>query len=291
MSASATVDLHVHSTASDGTETPSALIAEAEAKGLAALALCDHETTAGLEEFEEAATGKTVHAVPGIEIPSKLFQKEVHLLGLFIDPSADALREPLAYLHRTRMERNERLLKRLQDGGYGITADDVAAFSAGEIPGRPHFARALVQKGFFETVQEAFAKCLRQGTDFYVPRTFLPPADVIRMIRSSGGLAIWAHPIHTNRGGRAFLRKFLDQLSAWGLDGVEGYYPLFQKEYQKTVLSVAAERGLLVSGGSDYHGKNQPAIALGTGFGNWSVPAEVFESLEKAYRERRGRAV
>lgn len=288
MSERNTVDLHVHSTASDGTETPSALIAEAEEKGLAALALCDHETVSGLEEFEAAARGKNVRAVPGIEIATRLFQKEVHLLGLFIDRSAEALREPLAKLRRLRRDRNALLLARLQAGGYGITADDVAEFSAGESPGRPHFARALVEKGFFESVPEAFARCLRQGTEFYVPRVFLPLEEIIRMIHESGGLAVWAHPIHSGHSGRSFLRKFLKRLTSCGLDAVEAYYPLFPAAYQKTVLAVAAEMNLLVSGGSDYHGRNQPDISMGTGYGNWSVPRSVFENLEKAHLERRG---
>ncbi len=275
------IDLHTHSTASDGSDTPAQLLQNALSAGLSAVALCDHDTVSGLEEFEQAAAGLPIEAIPGVEISTMIFKKEIHIVGLYVDRNAPALRQPLALLRQNREERNSKLIERLCNAGFRITADDVAEFAQGESVGRPHIARALVKKGYFETVQGAFAKCLKRGTPFYIPRQFLPPDESIRIIHEAGGLAFWAHPLHEKRGDRSFLRKFLKEMMRWGIDGVEGCYSLFTERQQAISQAVAAELGLLVSGGSDYHGSNQPTIALGTGLGNLFVPYDFLTRIKE----------
>lgn len=274
------IDLHTHSTASDGSDTPAKLLKNAESAGLAAVALCDHDTVSGLEEFEKAAESSPLEAIPGVEISTMLFKKEVHIVGLYVDRKSEYIQAPLAQLRQNRIERNNKLIERLYNAGFRITPEDVAEFAQGESVGRPHIARALVKKGYFETVQAAFAKCLKRGTPFYIPRQFLPPDESIRIIHEAGGLAFWAHPMHERRGDRAFLRKFLKEMMQWGLDGVEGCYSLFTERQQAISQSVAEELGLLLSGGSDYHGSNQPTIALGTGLGNLHVPYSFLEKIK-----------
>ncbi len=274
------IDLHTHSTASDGSDTPSELLKHAEETGLEAVALCDHDTVSGIAEFLETAKSGTVEAVPGIEFSTRLFHKDVHILGLLIDHTCEALRQPLDFLRQKRQERNGQILEKLRTGGFDISAEDVAAFAGGESVGRPHIARALVEKGYFETIQSAFAKCLKRNTPFYVQPQFLPPDEIIRLIHQAGGLAFWAHPLHERKGDRSYLRKMLKQMIGWGLDGVEGYYSLFTERQQAISQSVAEELGILISGGSDYHGKNQPSIRLGTGLGNLQIPYSVLEKIK-----------
>lgn len=280
------IDLHTHSTASDGSDSPRELLKNAVNAGLAAVALCDHDTISGLEEFENAAKEyPSLEAVPGVELSTRLFKKEIHIVGLCIDRTCPALVEPLAYLRQSRLTRNKSIIERLQTAGFMITEDDVATFAQGESAGRPHIARTLVEKGYFENVQAAFIKCLKPGTPFYVGREFLPPEQCIQMIHDAGGLAIWAHPMHERRGDRAFLRKFLKQLIGWGLDGVETRYALFTERQQAITNSVAEELGLLKSGGSDYHGINQPTIRLGIGTGSLEVPYDFLTAIQERRRD------
>ncbi len=281
------IDLHTHSTASDGSDSPAELIRLAEEKGLGAVALCDHDTVSGNAEFLAAAESSPVEAVPGIEFSTLLFHKDVHILGLYIDHTCEALRQPLEHLRQKRLERNKQMIYRLRTAGFMISEEDVAAFAGGESIGRPHIARALVEKGYFETIQAAFAKCLKRGTPFYIPKDFLQPDEVIRLIHEAGGLAFWAHPLHERRGARAYIRKLLKQMIGWGLDGVEGYYSLFTEEHQALTQSVAAELGILVSGGSDYHGKNQPTISLGTGGGHLRIPYSVLEKIKEKLKTKK----
>ena len=282
------IDLHTHSTASDGSDTPVQLLKNAENAGLAAVALCDHDTVSGLEEFEKAAQYRFIEAIPGIEISTSLFKKEVHIVGLYIDRTCESLHAPLVQLRQERIIRNIQIIERLYNAGFKITEEDVAEFSKGESVGRPHIARALVKKGYFETVQSAFVKCLKRGAPFYLPRKFLTLEESIRIIHEAGGLAFWAHPMHERRGDRAFLRKFLKEMMRFGIDGVEGCYSLFTERQQAITQSVAGELGLLLSGGSDYHGTNQPTISLGTGAGNLYVP---YEFLAKIKEKKNGTGV
>ena len=276
------IDLHTHSVASDGSDTPAILLKNARDAGLSAVALCDHDTVSGLEEFENAATAyPDIEAIPGVELSTRLFKKEVHIVGLYVNRNCPALTEPLVFLRQSRLTRNKRIIELLRTAGYMISEDDVASFAQGESAGRPHIARALVAKGYFEDIQSAFTKCLKPNTPFYVGKEFLPPDQCIQIIHAAGGLAFWAHPMHERRGDRSFLRKFLKQLMGWGLDGLECRYALFTERQQAITNSVAEELNLLKSGGSDYHGQNQPTIHLGSGTGSLEVPYEYLEAIRE----------
>ncbi len=274
------IDLHTHSVASDGSDTPSELLCLALEKKLAGIALTDHDTLSGLPEFLACAQGKDIVAIPGLEISSSLYNKEIHILGLFIDPSSEKLETFLLQTRQNRNTRNGQILEKLNIMGYEISIEELEDFARGESVGRPHLARLLVKKGYFETIQDAFDHCLRRGARAYSPRVLAPPEESIRVIHEAGGLAFWAHPVYRSTGGeRSFVRRYLRKLVPLGLDGIEGFYSLFSVSQHTMIMEMAKEFNILVSGGSDYHGLNQPSIQLGAGCGSLQVPDSVLDAL------------
>ena len=274
------IDLHTHSIASDGSDTPSELLGLALERKLTGIALTDHDTLSGLPEFLARARGENIIAVPGLEISSSLYNKEIHILGLFIDPSSEKLADFLLKTRQNRNSRNSQILEKLNIMGYRITLEELESFAQGESIGRPHLARLLVKKEYFETIQDAFDHCLKRGARAYSPRVLAPPEESIRVIHEAGGLAFWAHPVYRTSGGeRSFVRRYLRQLVPLGLDGIEAFYSLFSVAQHTMILEMAKEFNILVSGGSDYHGMNQPSIQLGTGSGSLEVPDSVLETL------------
>ncbi len=188
------IDLHTHSIASDGSDTPSELLGLALERKLTGIALTDHDTLSGLPEFLARARGENIIAVPGLEISSSLYNKEIHILGLFIDPSSGKLADFLLKTRQNRNSRNSQILEKLNIMGYRITLEELESFAQGESIGRPHLARLLVKKEYFETIQDAFDHCLKRGARAYSPRVLAPPEESIRVIHEAGGLAFWAHP-------------------------------------------------------------------------------------------------
>lgn len=281
------VDLHTHSRASDGSDTPSELVAHAVETGLHGIALTDHDTVSGIPEFLDAAAERTIRAVPGLEISSTLFNREIHILGLFIDHTSEKLADFLKEARKNRNARNALILQKLNAMHYEITERELQECAGGESVGRPHFAKILVEKGYFQTPQEVFDRCLKRGARAYVPRILPTPGESIGAIHEAGGLAVWAHPVYRASGERAFVRKYLKRLIGHGLDGIEAYYSLYSFAQHTLLLETSAEHGILISGGSDYHGKNQRSIQLGTGRGSLAVPDEVLDRLEEAWRARR----
>ena len=281
------VDLHTHSTASDGSDTPSELVALAREKGLHGIALTDHDTVAGIPEFLGSAEKNGIRAVPGLEISSTLYGREIHILGLFIDHTSEVLADFLRDARKNRNIRNEQILQKLNAMNYRITQQELNECAGGECIGRPHFAQVLVRKGYFANSQEVFDRCLKRGARAYTPRVLPNPSDSIDAIHNAGGLAIWAHPVYRSSGGRSGARKYLKKLIQFGLDGVEAYYSLYSSAQHTMLMEVAAELGILVSGGSDYHGRNQPSISLGTGGGALAVPDEVLDRLEQTWKARK----
>jgi len=273
------IDLHTHSLASDGSDTPSELLRLALEKKLAGIALTDHDTLSGLPEFLACAKGENIIAVPGLEISSSLYNKEIHILGLLVDPASEKLEKFLLKTRENRNTRNHQILEKLNAMGYQITLDELENFAQGESIGRPHLARLLVKKGYFETIQDAFDHCLKRGARAYTPRILASPAESIQVIHDAGGFAFWAHPIYRSSGERSFVRRYLRQLVPLGLDGIEAFYSLFSIAQHTMILEMALEFNILVSGGSDYHGVNQPSIQLGTGNGSLEVPDHVLEKI------------
>lgn len=283
------IDLHLHSTASDGTWRPAEIVRAAEAAGLSAVALTDHDTVAGLPEFIEAGRNSSVQTVPGIELSSSWYGSSLHFVGLFIDPGAPALQALMRQMVEGRHRRNEKILAALKRLGYPVEMDEVVLESGGEVVGRPHIASVLVRQGRFSQVKEVFDALLGHGKPAYV-RRFLPkPEEVIATIHLSGGAAVWAHPLAVADSNRAQMRRRLKTLVPAGLDGAEAYYGDYSAEQEQTALELLRETGLLASGGSDCHGSRTPAIRIGTGNGRLQVADELLEPLRQRAREHQAR--
>lgn len=276
----APIDLHIHSTASDGCRTPAELIAMAKELHLAAVALTDHDTVAGIDEFLSAARDGAVTAVPGVEISTMFDHREVHVIGLFIDHHSPQLSAFLDEIRTRRHERNGKIISKLQARGYDITLEEAAAHAGGDVVGRPHIAQVLLGKyDEFETLQDVFDRLLKKGRPAYAPRALTTPAEAIRQIHDAGGVAVWAHPIFRQVNEYQWCRKAIKYLKHAGLDALEVYYTSFNAEQTEALRNYAAEFGLAMSGGSDYHGASFNEIQMGTGNGGLRIPYEFYETL------------
>ncbi len=275
------IDLHTHSTASDGSFSPLELVEHAHKIGLGAIALTDHDTVSGIPEFLEAAVDYPLEAVPGVEVSVEYSGNEVHIVGLFIDYTMEPLLELLCEIRKNRNRRNELIIEKLQKMGFDITLQELLDVAGGESIGRPLLAKILIEKGYFTEVQEVFDKCLKRGASAYCARVLPSPEKAIHEIHQAGGIAIWAHPLYRSKNDRTYLRKVLRKLSELKIDAIEAYYTSFSPGQTRAVLEVAEEFSLLVSGGSDFHGTNQSNVNLGKGYGELAVPFEVFEKLKE----------
>lgn len=269
-------DLHTHSLYSDGTCMPGELIRMAEDAGLGAVALCDHNTVAGLPEFLEAAKGTDVEAVPGIEFSTEYRGKELHILGLFIRPEHyDAVSDLVNEALQQKEQSNLDLIWNLNRAGICLDYDRIKTESSGTI-NRAVIASAIVQSGYCENINDVFRDWLAPEKGYFTPPKRPDAYEVIRFIKSIGAVAVLAHPFLNLEEQE--LRTFLSQ--AEGLDGMEVYYPLFDDDQTKLAEQIAEEYGLIKSGGSDFHGANKPDIRLGTGRGNLNVPMGCLEELK-----------
>jgi len=278
------IDLHTHSTASDGTSTPSELIEEAVKTKLYAIALTDHDTVSGLKECEEKAKDIGFSgAVSGVELSVRLRENSVHLCGLFINRKCEELISLLRWIRNKRDERNKKIIHNFNKLGYKITCEELNDTAVGESQGRPHMARILVSKGYFSDIQEVFDKLLKKGKDVYVERELPSPEMAVNIIKIAGGLPIWAHPFANKNIDRRSFRQDLKYLKSLGLVGIEAYYSTYTREIQDYLVSVANEENMLISGGSDYHGQLMDSVKLGKGMGGLSIPDEIFENLRNKY--------
>lgn len=274
------IDLHTHTTASDGSLSPQELVRRAEECGLEAVAITDHDTTAGLFEAENASHGLSIEVIKGIELSAE-YISELHILGYFIDPYAAILQGAVHQLQIWRAERNEQMIDRLCSLGLEITPKEVLARKPGAdlaSIGRVHMALALVQKGYMPTVEEAFERYLSKGGAAYIERRRFSPKKSIEIIKQAGGLAFLAHPILTHKKQEK-LGALIDKLIGFGLDGIECYHPNMTDDMSGFCLSVCRCRGLAVSGGSDFHGENRPCVRLGQTFDGRYVEAELLEKM------------
>ncbi len=274
------IDLHTHSNCSDGSLTPTQLLHTAEAEGLEAIALCDHNTVAGLPEFMEAAKKSTVKAIPATEFSVDYRGAELHIVALFLpEASWAAVTERVERLRRDKEESNRALIAALRAGGYDITYEEVLEIAKGEWVNRAHVGRVLTRKGYMASVKEAFATVLKRGGGFYVPPRLPDAFETIGFIKAQGAVAVLAHPLLSLK--EEALPEFLEQARAAGLDAMETMYPLFDREETDFLKDLAKTYGLLESGGSDFHGAAKPDIRLGIGKGNLNVPMACLEALEK----------
>ncbi|MCD7825047.1 MAG: PHP domain-containing protein [Clostridiaceae bacterium] len=274
------VDLHVHSDFSDGTCSPDTLADLAVRKGLSAIALTDHDTTAGIESAQAYITKKALPLtlIPGTELSTVYNGQEIHIVGLMIDPNNETLVKTTKEMIERRTRRNDEMAANLQKAGIPITIAALKAGNPDTVITRAHFAKFLVDTGVVKDGKEAFRKYLSEDCPYYVPRFKISAKSGIRLIRNAGGLPILAHPLHYKLPEQK-LRTMLDSLKEAGLIGIEVKYSNHTAQDERFVRHLAKEYHLLPSGGSDFHGTNKPAIALGTGRGNLAVPYAYLEEL------------
>lgn len=273
------IDLHCHSTFSDGSLAPEQLIAEAAKIGLAALALTDHDTVAGLPRFLAAAAGTAVRAVPGVELSVDCSSGVMHMLGYWMDTANPELIRQMEWIRNGREMRNRGMLEKLNALGFAMTWEEVQALAGEDVVGRPHFGQVMLQKGYAKDKNEVFDKWLGDGKPAYVDRPRLTAAAAVAVIRQAGGVAVLAHPF-TLRVSRDALASLFFELAAAGLAGVECYYSEHSAELTKEFLAMARQANLVPTGGSDFHGEVSPGIRLGVGFGGLNVPDDVLAQLE-----------
>lgn len=272
-------DLHVHTKASDGTLTPSEVVRLAKEKGLGAIAITDHDTIDGLEEAVRAGREFGVAVVPGVEINTDVAGGEAHILGYFVDYADGWLASRLEALRSARARRAEKMVNLLRRLGYSITLEAVLEKADGGAVGRPHVADALVEKGYFSSRDQAFGALLARGKPAYVPREKIEPAEAVRMVLEAGGVPVWAHP------GLSVYPELFAELVDAGLKGLEVVYPDHDEAFMRTLYSVARQHGLLVTGGSDYHG---PGVRSTVDLGAAVVPVEVVDELKRLARSNSG---
>jgi len=265
------VDLHIHSTASDGTLTPSEVVHSALELGLEAIALTDHDTVSGIEEALLAAKGTGLEVIPGVEINSEGEWGDLHFLGYYIDPQNPFLRERLQAMRDARLGRARRMLEILAQLGMPLEWEEVRALAGGESVGRPHVARALALRGYVSSPQEAFDRYIGNGGPAYVPRLRLTPAEVIEAIHRAGGVAVLAHPAHSG------VIERIGEFVELGLEGLEVYYPEHSPEDVETLLRLCRQYGLIATGGSDFH---SPHHEEGAPMGSVLAPASCVTALK-----------
>jgi len=282
------VDLHTHSTASDGTDSPAELVRKADKLGLAALALTDHDTLAGLDEAEKAAKGMEMELVRGCEISSRSPYGEIHILGLWLPSEPDRLaplEQALASIRALRATRNRRIAEKLAALGLPVTYEAVAELASEEngVIGRPHFAELLCRLKVVSSRKEAFERYLGAGGAAYVPRDLMEPAEAVRLMAQTGAVVALAHP-GLIRCPVEVLDDLVQDLIPAGLTAVESYHSQHSQADTRVCVELAARHGLLLSGGSDYHGLNKPGIELGRGKGGLRVVRRVWENLRSSIR-------
>ena len=280
------IDLHTHSTASDGTFSPAELIAEAKRAGLSALALTDHDTTNGLEEAMDAGRRLELEVIPGCELSVDYPKGQMHIVGLWLPVKPKILTEKLIYLRERRHSRNERIIQALQGAGIDIDYQDVKDLAGEASIGRPHIARILMDKGAVKDIQQAFDIYIGPQGKAYVPKDKLTPEVAIDILNREGATVILAHPF-TLEISESQLRRELVRLKELGLHALEAHYPEHTPGQTTLYLQLCREYDLLVSGGSDFHGSVKPDILLGRGRSNLSLPYDLVQAM-KDRRQQQG---
>lgn len=277
------IDLHVHSNVSDGTYTPAHLVDEAYRQGLSAFALTDHDTIGGIKEAKHRAeelkqNGKVISVIPGVELSVEYPKRDIHILGLMIDIDNETFCKALEAAQQEREERNLRMVNNLAEAGIDISMEKLRAGEGNAILTRAHFAKYLLEHGYVTSTQEAFRKYLGEDGPYYVPRKYISPKKAIQLILEADGIPVLAHPL-LYKLPKDELETFIAQLKSYGLVGIETIYSSNMGFDEGYVRGLANRFGLLMTGGSDFHGKNKPLISLGSGRGNLKVPKSIFDHL------------
>lgn len=278
------IDLHTHSLCSDGAQTPADVVRTAYDAGLAAIALSDHDCITGVQEAMDTGKALGVEVIPAVELSAQS-DTELHILGYFVDIHNKKLQDAMAYALQVRNERQVEVCQKLNEQGFQITMDELKAEAGGnDVLCRAHFAQIMVRKGYAESVKDAFNRYLSVGCYAYSNRQALTATEAVSLIREAGGIAVAAH-LHLIKMPDDALREYLKGLIPYGLDGVEGYYTDYTPDMEQRYRAMAKELGLVISGGTDYHGANKPHIAIGKGKGNMEIPYSVLEGLKARHRE------
>jgi len=269
------IDLHIHSTISDGTLTPSEIVLMALARGLTAIALTDHDTLGGVKKAQRAACDTGLEVISGVEINADGGQRDLHILGYYVDPENGPLQERLQAMQEARIGRARRVIERLRELGMALEMEEVQALAGGGSIGRPHVARALLNRGYVGTFQEAFDRFLGRDGLAYVPRLRLAPPEAIQAILEAGGIPVLAHPAHS--GPSAVAR--IPELVNCGLRGLEVYYPHHSSAEAELLLELCQKHTLLATGGTDFHA---PDSEEGAPIGSVYVPLACATRLREA---------
>ena len=278
------IDLHTHSLCSDGAQTPADVVRTASDAGLAAIALSDHDSIAGVQEAIDTGKSLGVEVIPAVELSAQS-DTELHILGYFIDIHNRKLQEMMQYALQVRDERQAETCRKLNEQGFQITMEEARAEAHGNpVLCRAHFAQIMVRKGYASSVKEAFSKYLSVGCYAYSNRQALTGPEAVSLIREAGGIAVAAH-LHLIKKPDNELREYLKSLIPYGLDGVEGYYTDYTPDMEQRYRAMAKELNLVISGGTDYHGANKPHISIGKGRGELEIPYGVLDGLRERHHE------
>jgi len=274
------VDLHIHTTASDGSLTPLEVLDAAAEIGLKAIAITDHDTIEGIAEVWQTRRANVIEVLPGIEISADYPFGTMHILGYLIRLDDMPFRQALHTIQEARAIRNLKIIERLQELGVPIRYEEVLEVSGGGQVGRLHISQVLVYKGVTQTVDEAFSRLLKKGGHAYVQRYRLSPADAIQTILQAGGVPVLAHPFTLNAKNEVELENILLDLKQVGLKGMEVYYPQHGPVRTAEYERLTRRHGLLMTGGTDFHGAVKPGVHLGTGKGDMRIPYRLVEQLK-----------
>ncbi len=268
------IDLHTHTTASDGTMAPAEAVVHARLRGLSAIAITDHDTPAGIPEALEAAAACGVEVIPGIEVSVDYEGRGIHILGYFIDPAAASLRHLLRWVVAERRRRNEEIAAAMRADGIDIRLSDLDHGDVESVVGRPHFAAALVERGYASDINDAFRRFLNRDQRYYRRRSYIPLRQGLDVIRDAGGKPVMAHPLQY-RFPEEELHRCIRTLIDGGIVGMECLYSQYDAEQSDALRAIAADYGLCVTGGSDFHGTRKP-IEMGVP----DVPYALLEALK-----------
>lgn len=289
------IDLHVHSTASDGTLTPTQIVTCAAEAGLSAIALTDHDTTAGVAEALKAAEARnrrglsTPRVIPGAELSCiwhhREKETEIHILGLFLPCENTTLKAFLTEMMEARKKRNDEILRRLSADGICISHSDLVGENPDTVITRAHFATALIKKGYASNIDQVFKKYLNSGGKYCPPKEAAEPERAVRLILECGGFPVLAHPMRYHLSWKE-IEELTALLAKAGLMGLEVYYSSHTKEQSQRLRTLGRRFGLLSTGGSDFHGAKKPDIHIGTGYGGLRVPKTLLDDIESALRQK-----
>ena len=278
------IDLHIHSTASDGTLPPPEILSLALKRRLGAIAITDHDTIDGSKEALRLGIPAEIKFLTGVEIsatppPSFHCPGSFHILGYAVRPDDPVLNQALDRLQEARKNRNPRIIKRLNALGINMSLDDVRREMGDGQLGRPHIARLMIKRGYARTIDEAFDNYLGKGKPAYVDKFRLSSSQAIALIRDAGGIPVLAHPFLLETESDAVLENLVITLKEMGLLGIEVYYPGHSRDHIAEYTRLAKRHSLFMTGGTDFHGKLKPEIQIGSGQGDFFVPYALYEAL------------